>query len=516
MAQIPRHSDVVSFDAYEVHLPTHELFKHGSRIKLAPQAFRVLQMLLDHPGELVTREEFRRALWPADTFVDFDQGLNSAIKKIRDALCDSAETPRYIETLPKLGYRFVHEVNELDSREVSETKEDLPSLITDQRTSRNGNWGQFAGGLAMIAVASFVLDLGGIRTSLLYRPSAQPGVQSSVVLPFEPAQQARSRQARKVNPEAYEAYLKGLSLDRVKHHEIEKAKSYFEVAIQKDPDFAPAYVELARAYRNLGQFLWLSPRDAFPPAKQAVRKALELDDSSCDAHWSLAWLNWQYDWDWQSAEKELKTTIALCPNSATFHEYYAHYLGCTGRTEEALGEITKSHELDPLMDDYLIYKALIYYQIRNYDEMLELGELQISSHPSSWLGHYILGNGYEGSGRTLEAMTEYQKATELSDGDLDPVASLAHTYIKTGNRVAAEKILHDLLRRSEISYVSPYMIATIYAGLGNNNKALELLEKAYRERSGELPYFLKSDPRIDNVRSDRRFQNLLGRMNFRD
>src|SRR5215469_8951619 len=111
MTSEPRQPDVVNFDAYEVHVPTQELFKHGSRIRLAPQSFRVLQMLLDHPGQLVTREEFRRALWQADTFVDFDQGLNTAINKIRVALCDSPEMPRYIETLPKLGYRFIGQVN---------------------------------------------------------------------------------------------------------------------------------------------------------------------------------------------------------------------------------------------------------------------------------------------------------------------------------------------------------------------------------------------------------------------
>jgi len=120
--QIPRQSSVVRFGAYEVHVASQELFKHGSRIKLTPQSFRVLQTLLDRPGALVSREEFHRALWPSDTFVDFDQGLNSAIKKIRDALCDSAETPRYIETLPKLGYRFIGQLNGLSQPVIAEPK----------------------------------------------------------------------------------------------------------------------------------------------------------------------------------------------------------------------------------------------------------------------------------------------------------------------------------------------------------------------------------------------------------
>ena len=118
MPQVARQPDAVNFDAYELRLSTREFLKHGLRIKLPPQAFQVLQMLVERPGQLISREEFHRALWPADTFVDFDQGLNSAVKKIRDALNDSAETPRYIETLPRLGYRFVGEVNGRDSTDV--------------------------------------------------------------------------------------------------------------------------------------------------------------------------------------------------------------------------------------------------------------------------------------------------------------------------------------------------------------------------------------------------------------
>jgi len=127
--QMPRQSTVVRFGAYEVRLLSQELFKHGSRIKLPPQSFRVLQTLLDRPGELVTREEFHRALWPSDTFVDFDQGLNRAIKKIRDALCDSVETPRYIETLPKLGYRFIGQMNGAHE----------PHISTAEAAPANGN-----------------------------------------------------------------------------------------------------------------------------------------------------------------------------------------------------------------------------------------------------------------------------------------------------------------------------------------------------------------------------------------
>jgi tetratricopeptide (TPR) repeat protein len=138
----------------------------------------------------------------------------------------------------------------------------------------------------------------------------------------------------------------------------------------------------------------------------------------------------------------------------------------------------------------------------------------VASDPNSWLAHYLLGVAYEGSGQTQEAIPEYQKAIELSQSDEDPTAALAHAYAITGRRAEAQKILREWQRQSESSYVSPYMIATVYAGLGDKDKAFEYLEKAYQERSSDLPYFLKADLRIDGLRSDPRFQDLIRRMNF--
>jgi TolB-like protein/Tfp pilus assembly protein PilF len=583
----------------------------------------VLAALLGRPGEVVTREELRSKLWPAETFVDFDHGLNAAIKRLRDALGESAENPVFIETLPKHGYRFI-----------ATTVPDGFQRKRSQSPLRQWIFPLVVAAPIVIVVALFVLDAGGLRSKLWSRSSVQPQIRSLAVLPLTnlsgdpeqeyfadgmteelitelsrmsslgvisrtsvmqykgekkkplsqiarelnvdavvegsvlrsgnrvrisahmiyaptdqhllaetyerdlgdvlklqrevaeaitqqvrikltPEQRVRLHQAREVNPEAYEAYLKASSFDQSMHQEIQKAQSYFEYAIQKDPGFASAYVGLAGSYHNLGQFRWLSPQDAYPPAKQTIRKALELDEKNCGAHWTLAWLSWRYDWDWQTAERQLRYALELCPNSAEAHWRHAFYLGWSGRGAEALAEMAKTGEkFDPVVPYSLRGEALINYHLRNYKALIELGRRYLALNSNSWAAHYLLGVGYEGSGQRLEAIPEYQKAVELSESDQDPTASLAHAYAAAGRTAEAKKRLREWQRESEISYVSPYMIATVYAGLGDKDKAFEFLEKAYQERSSDLPYFLKADLRIDNLRSDPRFQDLLRRMNF--
>jgi TolB-like protein/DNA-binding winged helix-turn-helix (wHTH) protein/Tfp pilus assembly protein PilF len=354
-------------------------------------------------------------------------------------------------------------------------------------------------------------DLGDVLR--LQREVAE-AIAQKVRLELTPEEELRLHQAREVNPEAYQAYLMAQRFDQEKRQGIEKAKSYYEYAIQKDPGFALAYLGLARAYRDFGEFRWLSPQDAYPPAIQAVRKALELDEKNCGAHWTLAHLTWRYEWDWETTEREFRYAPELCPNTAAAHWQLAFYLGWSGRGTEALTENAKTQELDPRRPDLLRLQALIDYHVRNYKAMTEVSRQDVAANANSWVAHYLLGIGYEGTGQTLQAIPECQKAVELSGGDQDPAAALAHAYATLGRRAEAEKILGEWQRQSQTSYVSPYMIATVYASLGEKNKAFEYLEKAYQERSSDLPYFLRADLRIDSLRSDPRFQDLLRRMNF--
>jgi tetratricopeptide (TPR) repeat protein len=238
---------------------------------------------------------------------------------------------------------------------------------------------------------------------------------------------------------------------------------------------------------------------------------LELDGSMGEAHATLAMLKWWHEWDWAAAEREFNLALELAPSYAWGHSSRSGFLAWSGRRAEALAEIGKARELDPGYSSAACESA-DYFQLRDYERLMEVSRRGIVSDPNEWLEPYFLGVAYEGLGRRPEAIPEYQKAIELSKGDQDPVAALAHAYAVVGRRTEAETMLRDLQRRSSEGYVSPYLIATIYAGLDNKDKAFEFLEKARQERSWDIAWQIKADPRIDNLRSDPRFQALLRRV----
>jgi len=448
---------VLRFDTFELDLRAGELHKRGVKLRLQGQPVQLLTILLQSAGSVVTREELRSQLWPADTFVDFDHSLHNAIGRIREALGDSAEIPRYIETLPRRGYRFIAPVEEVQAPRISEangnkTREGVavapptarqsktraalaltllilaatgsafwlvravsrptsaaprlrsiavlplenlsgdPSqeyfadgmteeLITDlakvsalrviSRTSVMGYKGTKKG-LPEIAkelnvdgiVEGSVMRSGNrvrITAQLLHAPTDKhlwaeayerdlgdvlrlqnevaQAIAQQVRAQLTPQQQARFRSAGSVNPDAYEAYLRGryyLSNQFTMGQPLNTAKSYFEESIRKDPDFALAYSGLADSYVYLAFFRQLSPEAAYKPAKEALRKALELDDSIGEAHDTLGQLSWRFEWNWNAAEPEFNHAIALAPSYSCAHEDRAVYLSFIGRRAEAL------------------------------------------------------------------------------------------------------------------------------------------------------------------------------------
>ena len=328
-----------------------------------------------------------------------------------------------------------------------------------------------------------------------------------------PQQQASLRSARPVKPAAYDAYLRGrfyLTTEFTKPVSLKKAQHYFEDAIQKDPDFALAYAGLADAY-VYSAFAGAMPRDlAYQSAKKAAGKAQQLDNSIGELHDTLGVLSWQFEWDWDAAEREFDRAIALAPSYSCAHEDRSIFLASRGRRAEALSEIAEIHQLDS-SPSAATAESWTYYELRDYPNLIEAGRRGLLVDPNDWYQHYQLGVGYEGVGKLQDAISEYQKSVELSGDDPGATVSLAHAYLAVGKRVEAEKILRDLERKSKDAYVSPYTMATLYAGLGDKDRAFGLLDNAYSDRSFEISS-LQADLRLDNLRPDARFQHLLGRL----
>jgi len=629
-------SRVLRFDSFELDVRAAELRKAGVKLRLQGQPIQVLATLLNSAGELVTREQLRAQVWPAETFVDFDHSLHNSIARLREALGDSAGTPRYIETLPRRGYRFIGTVERVGTEESPPPLATAPSpswevpvapvrsrrgailiaalltivllaiaaiLVLPTLSHRVGvtpsvhsiavlPLANFSGDPAQEYFADGMTDelitdlakIGGVRVisrtsvmrykstskglpeiarelnvdgiiegsvtragqhvritaQLLYGPTDKhlwaetydrdlgdvlslqsevaQAIAQQVRAQVTPQQQARFNAARPVNPEAYDAYSKG------RYHlwnqfgmaqSLNTAKTYFEEAVRKDPGFALAHSGLADAYLYLAIFRHVSPESSYRPAEDAVRQTLTLDDSIGEAHDTLAVLSWRYDWDWDATERELNQAIALAPSYSCAHEDRAEYLAFRGRRSEAEAEVAKSLQLDTSVNSALTESA-VDYQLRDFDRLLEASRRGVASNPNEWFEHFYLGAGYEGTGKRLESISEYQKAVELSGGDQDATVALAHAYAGVGRKAETQKILRDLEQKSATTYVSPYLIATLYATLGEKDTAFKFLEKAYQEKSLDLSWYLKSDLRIDNLRSDPRFQNLLSRVGLKD
>jgi len=357
-------------------------------------------------------------------------------------------------------------------------------------------------------------DLGDV---LRLQSEVAQTIAQQVRLQLTPQQKARLGSAPRVDPAAYDEFLQGrFSFHRgsTAREGYKKAQGFFEQAIKTDPSFALAYVGLADSYLLLGSQRWLPPQEAYAHAKEALSKALELDESLGEAHSSLGWLSWRYEWNWPKAEREFKYALEQNPNYVDGREQLAWYLAWSGRRVEAMADLASMAKVDLLSSARTGAESGIYYHLRDYKTLVETSRRFVTRNPDKWDGHYFLAVGYDGLGQEVAAVSEYQKAVELSHGDTDTVAGLAHGYAEMGNRAETQKILADLLRQSKKEYVSPYMIATIYAGLGDKEKAFDFLEKAYTERSPDVPYFLKADLRLDPLRSDPRFQNLMHRLNF--
>jgi len=562
----------VRFGVFEADFRAGELRKQGLKVKLQEQPLQILQMLLAKPGEVVTREELQKQIWPADTFVDFEQGLYNSVKRLRDALEDSADKPRFVETLPRRGYRFVGSVA------ASCTRLESLAVLPLEDLSHDPEQEYFAEGLTE-ALITTLAKIGGLRvvsrtTAMRYKEVRRPllqiaqelGVDAIVegtvlrsndtvritvqlieaanethlwaesyerdlrhVLPLQselaqdiarevrvklaPVDQARFSDVPIVHPEAYEAYLKGrYHWNRRSAEGLGKAIQYFQLAMAKDPAYPNAYAGLADCLSILGWWSYASPSDGCGKAKGLAQRAVEMDHSLAEGHASLAWATMLYDYNFVFAEREFERAIELNPRYATAHQWFGLYLALMGRYEEGYTELKRATRLDPhpILNQSL---GFVFFFAGRYDQAIEQFEKALELDPTLAQAHCVLGLTYAYKGIHDSAIAAGQKAVELSHGAALFVACLGLAYAEAGLREETQKTLEELDRLSQQQYLSPYVLARIYEALGRRNEALDCLEEAFLERAAFM-VCLKTDRRFDDMRPDRRFQDLLRCMSF--
>jgi tetratricopeptide (TPR) repeat protein len=316
------------------------------------------------------------------------------------------------------------------------------------------------------------------------------------------------------NSEAYQDYLKGRYWwNKSTVGGFEKGIEYFQQAIAKDPAYALAYSGLADSYSGAGASGIFAPKETFPQAKEAALKALEIDDTLVEAHVSLARVKMWDDWDWSGAERESRRAIDLNPGYAFAHETLGFVLYRMGRFEEAIAEHKRSVELDPLSVPFNRDLGYAFYQARQYDQAIKQERKTLDLDPNFNQAHSILGRAYLQKAMYNEGIAEFEKELAISPGNPDVLFDLGHGYAMAGRKAEAQKVLDQLNAISKQRYVSASDQGIIYAALGDKDKAIEWLEKAYAERGYYLTY-AKVDPAFDPLRSDPRFTDLLRRMNL--
>jgi serine/threonine-protein kinase len=314
------------------------------------------------------------------------------------------------------------------------------------------------------------------------------------------------------DPEAYRLYLKGRHhWDRWTEIGFYKAIEYFQQAVEKDPSYALAFAGVSDSYVLLGWNSYLPPKEAFPKAKMAALRALRLDPDLGEAHAPLAAVLWLHEWQWQEAQSEFKRSLTHNPAYPTANHWYAEYVMTMGRQVEAIEKMKQSRELDPLSLIISVAIGWANYMARRYDDAIEQLRQTVDLAPDYPVTYWILGLILRKMGRYEQAISEGEKGVKLSAGSPLMSAALAQTCAVAGERTKAVQILDDLTILSRQKYVAPYFLAGIHAGLGEDNRAMGCLEKAYEEHSHWLIY-LHIDPGWDGLRGSSRFEELLGRI----
>lgn len=314
--------------------------------------------------------------------------------------------------------------------------------------------------------------------------------------------------------DAYRLYLKGRNAwNKRTGDALQEAIEFFNQAIAIDPNNSAAYAGIADCYNMLVVYGRVEPKEGFPKAKEAATKALEIDESSAEAHSSMAFIKFRWDWDRAATEREFQEAIKLKPAYAPAHQWYSSYLVAVERFDEAIAEAKRTEELEPLSFVASSHLGWIYYLSGQNDKAIEQCRKILELDPSSFPARRYLGLAYEAKGMYAEAITEFQTGVKLSGSPL-MLALLGHAYAASGKTAEAKQVLNDLQQLQDQRYVSPYTVAAIYAGLGDNEQAFKWLQTAVEERDIWLMN-LKVDPVFAKLRSQREFTDILARIRLR-
>jgi TolB-like protein/Flp pilus assembly protein TadD len=572
MGMAPSHRRV-RFGSFEMDEIAGVLCKDGAKIKLQEQPFQILQILLVQPGEVVTREEIRKRVWPSDTFVDFDHGINNAIQRLREALGDTAETPRFIETLPRRGYRFVAKL---------ETSGEARSLavLPLENLSRDPEQDYFADGLTEVLITSLakiaalrvvsrttVMKYKGVRSKSipeiarelgadrivegtvlrsgdrvrisvqlidastdthLWAETYERALQDVLTLQAEvaraianeirvqltPEEQAQLRRTRQVDAEAYELYLRGRYHWNKRNFEgLTKSTEYFQKAIDRDPTYAAAYAGLADTSSRLGFWTDATPEEACARGKAAALRAIEMDSTLSEAYAALAYASLHYDFDIRAAREAAERAIELDPNNPLALQGRGLCFAVRGQAEDAAAELGRALQLDPLNVHFVWNKATFLYCARQYDEAMGLSLKGLELDPKSAALHWALGLILVQKQMYGEALEEAQEAVQISGQAPFFLGGLGYTHAATGREEDALQVIRELGQLSKQRHVSPFWTGAIYAALPRKDEAFLWLERAREERAPWMMY-VKALPWFDNLRADPRFYRLLQRMNI--
>lgn len=559
------------FGPYEADTRTRRLRKRGVRVHLPGKSFELLVALLERPREAVTREELRRRLWPEGVFVDFDNNLNSTVNRLRAALGDSSARPRFFETLPQLGYRWIAGVEPRASpprtlavlpfvnlnhdpeqdfladgvadslttalgnivtlrvisrqsvRHLKDTERTIPEIarelnvdvVVEGSVLRADRRIRITAQLVQVAperhlwAKAYDCELGDILT---LQGQVALAIAEAVKVVLTPAEKGRLERSRPVQPDANLAYLRGLHhMGQWSRESFEKALHCFRSAVETDPAHALAYAHMADCYGMLGNWGHRPFVEAFQSAKQAATQALALDDTLSTAHWAYAWATWVCDWDLVTARAEALRAISLNPSDEHAHATYSVLLVTTTTDRSgAVSEMRLALALDPLSPYVNGLMAWTYMLVRDYDRAREQALKTLDLFPQSLLAWWGLGLAEMGSSRSMEAIAALRQAAEISPEPLS-LAYLGVAEARAGHTGIAASLLQQLLSKYEREPMPPRCLAMLHAATGDDDRALEWLEKAFEARDSGL-FWLRVMPVYDSLRSHPRFQEMLRRL----